>query len=68
MPGEGIGTMTIDCCLCVSADVSVFPMTMQTLHLGSMAPDVHHLCPLTTYLTERGMAINQGMLASLVEK
>jgi hypothetical protein len=33
-----------------------------------MAPDVHHLCPLTTYLTERGMAISQGMLASLVEK
>ena len=39
----------MDCCLCRAAEVSVFPMKMQTLVLGSMAPLVHHFLPLITY-------------------
>ena len=38
----------MDCCLCRAAEVSVFPMKMQTLVLGSMAPLVHHFRPLIT--------------------
>ena len=38
-PGASIGTMIIDCCLCLSALLSVFPMKIQTLHRGSIAPE-----------------------------
>ena len=38
-PGASIGTMIIDCCLCLSALLSVFPIKIQTLHRGSIAPE-----------------------------
>ena len=47
-PGESRGTMTMDCCLCLAAPTSVFPMKMDTLVLWSMAPVDHHLRPLMT--------------------
>mmetsp|Transcript_37885 Transcript_37885/g.93111 ORF Transcript_37885/g.93111 Transcript_37885/m.93111 type:complete len:319 (-) Transcript_37885:246-1202(-) len=48
-PLAGSGTMMIDCCLCAAACGSVFPMKMHMPHRGSIAPDVHHLRPLSTY-------------------
>ena len=38
-PGASIGTMIIDCSLCLSALLSVLPMKIQTLHRGSIAPE-----------------------------
>ena len=48
-PGVSVGTTTIDCCLCLSAlSGSVLPITIRTLHLGSPAPEDHHLRPFIT--------------------
>mmetsp|Transcript_61769 Transcript_61769/g.147051 ORF Transcript_61769/g.147051 Transcript_61769/m.147051 type:complete len:296 (-) Transcript_61769:138-1025(-) len=48
-PGASKGTSTIDCCRCLGALRSVFPMKMHVLQRGSMAPDVHHLRPFSLY-------------------
>ena len=37
------GTMTIDCCWCLPAEVSLLPMTKWTALRGSPAPEIHHL-------------------------
>nr|GMD31567.1 Uncharacterised protein [Ipomoea batatas] len=49
IPGEFISTKIMDCCLCIGAVGSVFPCKMRSLHLGSMAPLVHHFFPLMIY-------------------
>eukprot|EP01139_Manchomonas_bermudensis_P008366 Amastigsp_a187915_2.p3 type:complete len:150 gc:universal Amastigsp_a187915_2:371-820(+) len=48
-PGALMGTRIIDCCRWSSPVVAVLPITMSTAHLGSPAPEVHHLRPLITY-------------------
>lgn len=49
-PGVSIGTRIIDCCRCVGAVGSVLPIKMEILQRGSIAPEIHHLRPLITYL------------------
>ena len=47
IPGVSIGTTIWDCCLCLSELLgSVLPIKINTLHLGSIAPEVHHFFPL----------------------
>src|SRR5262245_15883449 len=53
MPEESMGIRIIDCRLWTIADGSVWPIKMHILHLGSPAPDVHHLRPLMTYSSPR---------------
>src|SRR5262245_36376523 len=53
MPEESMGIRIIDCRLWTIADGSVWPIKMHILHLGSPAPDVHHLRPLITYSSPR---------------
>src|SRR3569833_949908 len=48
-PGVSLGTRIWLCWRCRSATGSVLPITMKTAQLGSIAPDDHHLRPLTTY-------------------
>ena len=66
MPGVLKGTRTMDCCWCLAALVSVLPMNTQILHLGSMAPLVHHFLPLITYWSP-SLTIEAWMLVASEE-
>src|SRR6516162_4441420 len=48
-PGVLSGTRTMDCCLCIGAEESVFPIKIAILQRGSPAPEDHHFRPLITY-------------------
>ncbi len=48
-PGVSRGTRIIDCWRCRGADGSVLPITMKIRQFGFIAPEDHHLRPLTTY-------------------
>lgn len=63
-PGVSLGTMTIDCCWCLVAEVSLLPMTRWTLLRGSPAPEIHHLWPLMT-ISLPSMRIEVWMLVAL---
>src|SRR5579864_6959097 len=63
-PGVSVGTRTIDCCLCLGAVGSVFPMKMEILHRGSPAPEDHHLRPLITYSLPSRRMLDSILVAS----
>jgi hypothetical protein len=64
IPSESSGTRIIDCCLCVSAEGSVFPIRIATSQRGSPAPLDHHLRPLITYSLPRSSMLHLMFVAS----
>mmetsp|Transcript_89875 Transcript_89875/g.257465 ORF Transcript_89875/g.257465 Transcript_89875/m.257465 type:complete len:280 (-) Transcript_89875:16-855(-) len=65
-PGASRGTRIIDCCWCRGPEKLVLPSSTKTLHSGRMAPEIHHLWPLTTYSSpSRSMRVEM-FVASLL--
>mmetsp|Transcript_63707 Transcript_63707/g.180946 ORF Transcript_63707/g.180946 Transcript_63707/m.180946 type:complete len:247 (-) Transcript_63707:276-1016(-) len=48
-PSASRGTSIMVCCSCRGPVKLVLPRRTKTLHSGLMAPEIHHLWPLTTY-------------------
>src|SRR5699024_1657088 len=64
-PGVSSGTRIIDCCSCLGASGSFFPITMASLQRGSPTPDDHHLRPLITYSSPSLLMLALILVASL---
>mmetsp|Transcript_11058 Transcript_11058/g.35035 ORF Transcript_11058/g.35035 Transcript_11058/m.35035 type:complete len:335 (-) Transcript_11058:24-1028(-) len=63
-PGASFGTRIMDCCSCNGPVKLVLPSSTKILHSGRMAPEIHHLCPLTTYSSPSGSILVEMFVAS----
>mmetsp|Transcript_11067 Transcript_11067/g.35073 ORF Transcript_11067/g.35073 Transcript_11067/m.35073 type:complete len:277 (-) Transcript_11067:199-1029(-) len=63
-PGASRGTRIMDCCSCNGPVKLVLPSSTKILHSGRMAPEIHHLCPLTTYSSPSGSILVEMFVAS----
>mmetsp|Transcript_14687 Transcript_14687/g.42086 ORF Transcript_14687/g.42086 Transcript_14687/m.42086 type:complete len:220 (-) Transcript_14687:373-1032(-) len=65
-PGVSFGISIIVCCLWIGPVKLVFPNTTSSLHSGRMAPEAHHLCPLTMY-SSPSRSMRQDMFVASLE-
>mmetsp|Transcript_76938 Transcript_76938/g.212617 ORF Transcript_76938/g.212617 Transcript_76938/m.212617 type:complete len:291 (+) Transcript_76938:512-1384(+) len=64
-PGASRGTRIMDCCWWIGPVKLVLPRSTKTLHSGRIAPEIHHLWPLTTYSSPSGSILVEMLVASL---
>mmetsp|Transcript_65828 Transcript_65828/g.152959 ORF Transcript_65828/g.152959 Transcript_65828/m.152959 type:complete len:211 (+) Transcript_65828:704-1336(+) len=64
-PGASFGTRIMDCCWWMGPLKLVLPSRMKILHSGRIAPEIHHLWPLTTYSSPSASMRVQMFVASL---